>query len=235
MKKQLSLIAIAAGTIVLASAPSFAQVIVPITTTEINAAKAPTASGNAEEFQVSGTIDEFVQITSIDDTLELNNLGGPENNQTVYSTSGSGVGVGNFTQGTTGTGNGTAGVEGRSNAYIKIEATYGADLKNLGPNGVAGGGDDYELQTRFRVAGKGNFTFAPTQDSSDLGNYSTNGSTATTYSGYSPAVDAGTTGYITFAPGEANGAKVMAEVDRNGLNDYKGTYSTQINLNYFKF
>jgi len=233
MKKQLSLIAVAGAALVLAAAPSFAQ---QLTTAEINAAKDGTdTAGSAEQFQVSGTIDEFVQITSIDDNLELSNLGGPENSDTVYSTSGNGVGVGNFTQGTSGTANGTAGVEGRSNSYIRIEATYGPDLKNLGPDGVAGGGDDYTLPTSFRVATKGLVRYTTSTANGDLGTFSTFGSTATTYSGYSPAVNAGTTGFITFAPGEANGAKVMAEVDRNGLNDYKGTYSTQINLNYFKF
>jgi hypothetical protein len=36
-------------------------------------------------------------------------------------------------------------------------------------------------------------------------------------------------------PNAPSGFRVMAEVTRNGLNDYKGDYSTTINLTYFKY
>jgi hypothetical protein len=184
--------------------------------------------GNPNQFQVGGNIEEYIEIKSVDDVLELGNLGGPEKVGRVKSVSGTGT-----TPSPTATEvtrqpaeNGFASVEVDANTYITVTADYGADMTNVGLNGALGGGDDFTLPTHFRVAAKGReFKFGITAAQSS----------PTVYTPYQGSVASAGTSKVTFSPGYASGIKIMSEVERNGLNNYYGQYSTTISLSYYKF
>jgi hypothetical protein len=237
MKKQLSLIAIAAGAIVLATAPSFAQTAFdptnPLTLNEDGSAMiAPGVTGDPTEFSVTGDIDEFLQITYVDDKLELGDLGGAEKTGWVSSdasanadSGGTGPVVG-VSQNKTYTdaaakGNGYAEVLSKSNTYVTVSTSYGTDLTQTSPNG-----DVYTLPTKYRVSVFGKKIKFPSD--STVYNFAN-------YASYSPSVAAGTASSVTYGPSATQGAKVMAVVQRDGLNNFKGTYTASVALTYSKF
>ncbi len=190
--------------------------------------------GNPNLFVVSGAIAEFIEFTAVDNQLELGDLGNPKNVGWVASVdpatnTGALAGETAASKGTPDhvaqtTGNGTAIVELDSNSYVTIEANYGGDLTNAGP--TSSPSDDYTLPTRYRVAARGReFRF---------GNTALQGSPAG-YTSYQSAVGSGNSSKVTFSPGSASGLRIMSEVQRNGLNNYRGQYQTTIAVNYFKF
>jgi hypothetical protein len=245
MKKQISLLALTAASVAVASAPAIAApaimtpgpgYFVPADSLNQDGSAVQSVPGNASEFSVSGTIEEFLQITSVDDDLELGDLAGPQFAGTALSTVGelneNGIPAADGLQGgrkavDNDTDNGTAGVTGRSNTYLQVSVVTPAELS--GDVDLVNGGN-YKLPVQFRT-----IAFSPTGTRYGAeANYFTNrGSYTDVTNGYTPAFNGAAS--VLFAPGETMGAKMMAEVTRDGLNDREGTYSGQIDLTYYKF
>ena len=204
--------------------------------TDINPDGTPVnASGkNPTLFAATGEIEEFIQFTLIDDTLELGDLGGPnaigervslkvaesQDNGTVEVTRASGE-------------NGIANIEFGSNTYVRVLSSH-SRLRNAGPDGIRATGnaasDDAVLPTQFARSYFGRQVF---RNGSLLAN------TQTAYSNWVPwsglVTDGSSFQRVDFAPATRNGMKYRARVTRNGLNDYNGAYTTAINLTYYKY
>lgn len=241
MKKHSFLaIALTGATLAISAPGAFAQAVTgtPITSD---------TSGNTlpDKISVGGFIEEFIEINS-DPTLEFGDLGGPQalgwrassqfpvanngdaatNNAgltpaTVVGQTGTGTAAGTY-------GNGTAEVTGKSNTYITLTSGTGSNLKYTAANN-----DVYTLDTRFRQDFYGRKVVVNGTPVSALG---INDRTAYSTS-YAPSGAANAGGSsITFGPSqEGFGLKMIGLVDRKGLTDHSGQYSTSFTLSFSKF
>jgi hypothetical protein len=268
-----------AATFFVVPATAFAQPL-PAVPLNANDPAINMTGNNAEVISISGVIPEYIQFTSVDNQLELGDLGGPlhtglagstANSGFVASQSGgayngasgayiypSGLGVNTATGNLNTTPDGKAGIQFRSNTYIVCQSR--ADrVRNAGPDGLTGTGDDYVLTTGFATRYRGiatrYSTATPIVDgTTGLSNPSpgfaagatSSAGSARGYSGYSGwtnvTADNTLLEQIIFKPGvqfaapyDSNGYMFIARVARHGLNDYYGSYAGQLRLTYFKF
>jgi hypothetical protein len=140
-----------------------------------------------------GTIDEYINFTDVNTTIDLADLGGAQFSG-VYESA-------------------AATVEVDANVYLQAFVTNGADLAT--PTG-------FTLPTGFYTSVKG------------TGNWNGFGFDNAAYSGEQGTV-AGTSWFVTFAPGAGNGLKTRLGVQRNGLTDHAGTYATNTNIVWSKW
>ncbi len=262
--KKLVLIAVAGAALSTASLVH-AQTVSPVPNgTEFDPATVlATGVANPSNISVAGTIEEFIQFTDVDNALELGNIGGANLNGTAVSVTGrrsDGTGTAPFAKNTdTGAGLGDAKVEFNANTFVRV-AFSSADLRNNGVDATANTADDYTLPTFFRVAVKGKVDFAsgntslgggPVDYPGTTGQNPTNPGDYGSYSDPRAAAAAHVPASVdlVYYPGgpvndgfgnpapanSSSGFRIMSEVTRKGLNDYKGNYTTAINLKYYKF
>ena len=229
-----------------------------------NDAQIITVGGNIPEFIQFTTVNNNIALGNIGGPLWNSATQGPARStqgRSGNSNSGPGFSGNDFVQSTDATpGAGEAKVEFRANTYIRVKFS-GGTLTNTGPDLAVGGGDDYTLGTSYRLAVKGKVQFAAGPGNAGTGIYDSypggvgqNPAYAGDYASYSPPIDAANTTQVnmTYKPGAptftgaetsvpnndpnaSSGFRVMAEVNRNGLNDYRGAYNTTLNLTYFKY
>jgi hypothetical protein len=272
MKKQLSVFALAAASVAIGMTGAHAQAL-PNNQFNPNTANNPTTgtsmntTGNdAQVITVGGIIPEFIQFTTVDNAIELGNIGGPELNGTAVSVTGRrgndpAGGTTGFVKNTdSAPGEGDAVIEFKANTFIRVKFA-GNDLRNVGPDATANTADDIVLPTFYRVATKGKLTFAqgetvlnpgaPFNAPGTTGQNPTNPGDYASYTGAAATDAENPTDFnLTYSPGGPvnngyggttndpnlpSGFRVMAEVERHGLNDYWGAYSTTIGVTYYKY
>lgn len=241
MKEQFSLLTLAAA-LMLAASTAQAQSGTLITPAQAIGYRAPGVNGDPNQFMVGGTIAEFIEFRNIDSVLGLGDLGKAENRGWIASIDPAVPGNAGVLSGETAPGNpkfvtqdtdnGIAGADLNSNAYITVQSTYPTDLTNTASNG-----DVYTLPTRYRIAVRGRQYQLGSAAPVSNGSVTTSPATTFTYSAYQTAVVTGptNTSQVTFGPGYNSGYKIMSEVQRDGLNNYRGAYAATIDLKYFKF
>jgi hypothetical protein len=140
-----------------------------------------------------GTIEEYINFTNVNTTIDLADLGGAQFSG-VYESA-------------------PATVEVDANVFLQAFVTNGVDLAT--PSG-------YTLSTGFYSSVKG------------TGNWNGFGFDNAAYSGEQGTL-AGTTWFVTFAPGAGSGLKTRLGVQRNGLKDHAGAYATNTNITWAKW
>jgi hypothetical protein len=249
--------AVLAATFFAAHTAIFAQSL-PAVPFNANDSAVNATGQNAEVISISGTIPEFIQFVTVDNVLEMGDLGGPLHTGSAFST----IDLPGATAATTVTGGGIAEITFDANTYVQARLETERQLINAGPDGILQRRpdgtyfrpefDNFRIGVNYRLALKGIYQrknttavdpggVVPTTPFTTSVNYGA----WTTQTEEVASVDGKPSGrsdaVLTFAPNGgsggigSNGFKVGARASRKGLNDYFGPYTAVINLKYWKW
>ena len=255
MKRFHLLSSIAAATLFAACTACFAQ---PATLFDANDPAVNSTGQNPEVISISGIIPEYIQFVTVDNTLEMGDLGGPLRTGSAFST----IDLPGAVAANTVTGGGIAEITFDANTYVQTRLQAQRQLINAGPDGILQHNannsyfrpefDNFRIGVNYRLALKGIYQRKNTNAIDPGGVIPTTPFTSSVNYGPWTAMSeevASNDGVplgradavLTYAPNGgtggtgSNGFKVGARASRNGLNDYFGEYTAIIDLQYWKW